>query len=321
MPSSRKAVVTAVVSDLAIAAAKLTAFFFSRSSAMLAESIHSLVDAGNGSLLVFGLHLSKRPADETHPFGYGKELYFWTLLVALFIFLVGGGVSMADGVRHILHPTPISHILWNYLTLGVAALFEGYSLRVGLREFRLAEGASASLRTIHASKNPATFTVIIEDCAALVGLAIAFIGTLLDQLLDWHLADGIASVVIGFILILVAVLLIVESKALLVGEGADLSILRTIRALAEAEPGVEVAGYPLTMYFGPNNILLTINIRFGASLDRDGIQDCIDRVEAAVRARFPQVHHIYIEAESLRSPKIVDASNKGAESYFPPLPL
>jgi cation diffusion facilitator family transporter len=321
MSSSRKAVITAVLADLAIAAAKLTAFFFSRSSAMLAESIHSLVDAGNGSLLILGLHLSKRPADETHPFGYGKELYFWTLLVALFIFLVGGGVSIADGIEHILHPVPIEHILWNYLTFGIAALFEGYSLSVGLKEFKRAEGIPASLRAIHASKNPATFTVIIEDSAALIGLSIAFVGTLLDQLRDWHLADGIASVVIGLILTLVAVLLIVECKALLVGEGADLPMLRTIRALAEAEHGVEVAGYPLTMYFGPNSILLTLNIRFAATLDRDGIQSCVDRVEAAVRARFPQVHQIYIEAESLRTPKKADSSYTGEEPYFPPFPL
>jgi cation diffusion facilitator family transporter len=321
MSSSRKAIITAVFSDLAIAAAKVTAFFFSGSSAMFAESIHSLVDAGNGSLLIFGLHLSKRPADETHPFGYGKELYFWTLLVALFIFLVGGGVSIADGIRHILHPVPISHIFWNYFILGVAALFEGYSLSVGLKEFKRAEGVRASLRTIHASKDPATFTVIIEDSAALVGLAIAFIGTLLDQQLDWHLADGIASVTIGFTLTLVAVLLIVESKALLVGEGADLPMLRTIRVLAEADPGVEVAGYPLTMYFGPNSILLTINILFASNLDRDGIQSCIDRIEAAVRARFPQVHHIYIEAESLHTPRTADTSGKRDESYFPPLPM
>ena len=132
MPSSsRTAVLTAIFADLAIAAAKLTAFAFSRSSAMLSESIHSLVDAGNGSLLVLGLHLSRKPADEMHPFGYGKELYFWTLLVALFIFLVGGGVSVAEGISRLRHPKPIEHILWNYVTLLVASLFEGYSLHVG----------------------------------------------------------------------------------------------------------------------------------------------------------------------------------------------
>lgn len=278
MSSSRRAVLTAVLSDLAIAAAKLTAFLFSRSSAMLAESVHSLVDAGNGSLLVLGLHLSRRPADESHPFGYGKELYFWTLLVALFIFLVGGGVSIADGILHVRHPVPIEHVLWNYATLGVSALFEGYSLSVGLKEFKRAEGTPASVRTIHASKDPATFTVIIEDSAALAGLTIAFLGTLLDQVYGWHKADGIASIVIGVTLTLVAVLLITESKALLVGEGADLATLRAIRALVQAEPGVEVAGYPLTMYFGPGSILLTINVSFGESLTRNGIQDCVDRI-------------------------------------------
>ena len=313
MSSSRKAVWTAVVADLAIAAAKLTAFLFSGSAAMLSESIHSLVDAGNSSLLVFGLHRSNQPADETHPFGYGKELYFWTLLVALFIFLVGGGLSIFDGIEHVRHYEPIRHILWNYVTLVVAALFEGYSLFVGRREFRRAEGVPASLRTIHASKNPATFTVIIEDSAALVGLAIAFVGTLLGQVLHWHLADGIASIVIGVTLIGVALLLIVESKALLVGEGADLSTLRVIRSLAQAEPGVEVVGYPLTMYFGPQSVLLTMNIRFAKALHRDGIQTCIDQIEERVRSRFPHVHHIYIEAESLGS------SQRGAED-LPQLP-
>ena len=321
MAASRKAVLTAVVSDLAIAAAKLTAFFFSHSSAMLAESIHSLVDAGNGSLLVLGIHLSKRPADETHPFGYGKELYFWTLLVALFIFLIGGGVSIADGIRHLRHPATIDHIVWNYLTLGVAACFEGYSLFIGLKEFRKTEGVSASFRTIHASKDPATFTVIIEDSAALVGLLAACVGTILDQVFGWHRADGIASIVIGAMLAAVAVLLIVESKALLVGEGADLAMLRDLRTLVLADPGVEVAGYPMTMYFGPQNVLLTINVRFRPSLPRDGIEQCVDRIEAAIRQRFPRVHQIYVEAESLckrdpRGPQLKDSP-----SGLPNLPL
>lgn len=321
MPTSRKAVLTAVVSDLAIAAAKLTTFFFSHSSAMLAESIHSLVDAGNGSLLVLGIHLSQRPADETHPFGYGKELYFWTLLVALFIFLIGGGVSIADGIRHLQHPATLDHVLWNYVTLGVAACFEGYSLFIGRKEFRKAEGVPASLRAIHASKDPATFTVIIEDSAALVGLSVAFLGTVLDQTLGWHRADGFASVTIGVMLAAVAVLLIVESKALLIGEGADLAMLRKIRVLVENDPGVEVAGYPMTMYFGPQSILLTINVRFQSTLQRDGIEQCVDRIEAAVRERFPTVHQIYIEAESLCKRDANTAEATGSPSTLPDLPL
>ena len=315
MAASRKAVFTAIISDLAIAAAKLTAFLFSHSSAMLAEAIHSLVDAGNSSLLLLGLRFSQRPADETHPFGYGKELYFWTLLVALFIFLVGGGVSIADGIQHLRHPVAVDHILWNYVTLALAACFEGYSLSIGLREFRSAEGVSASLATIHASKDPATFTVIIEDTAALIGLTLAFLGTLLNQVLGWHQADGIASMAIGTMLAIVAVLLIVESKALLVGEGANLAMLRSIRTLVQADGGVEAAGYPMTMYFGPQSILLTINVRFRQALQRDSIEQSIDRIEDAVRQRYPKVRHIYIEAESLR-----ERHRDVSQSDLPPLP-
>lgn len=320
MSSSRTAVLTAIVADLAIAAAKFTVFAFSRSSAMLSEGIHSLVDAGNGSLLVLGLHLSKKPADETHPFGYGKELYFWTLLVALFIFLIGGGFSIADGVEHLRHPKHLEHYLWSYVTLGTAALFEGYSLFVGLREFRRSEGVPASWKSIHASKNPSTFTVIFEDSAALFGLLTALIGTLLDQLLHWTLADGIASIVIGVTLTLVAVLLITESKALLVGEGADVKTLRAIRVLTQAEEGVELAGYPLTMYFGPESVLLTMNIRFQQSLNRDAIQQAIDNIEAAVRQHFPHIRHIYLEAESIRSSARLSALDYPSQTDLPPEP-
>lgn len=300
MESSRTSVSTAIGADLAIAVAKFTAFFFTHSSGMLSESIHSLIDAGNGGLLVLGLNRSLRPADESHPFGYGKEMYFWTLLVALFIFLVGGGSSVAEGVRRCLHPEPLAHPVWSYATLGVAALFEGYSLAVGRKEFRKAEGAPASWRTIHASKDPSTFTVIIEDSAALCGLLIALIGTLLDQTLEWAWADGAASILIGVVLILVAILLIVESKALLVGEGADVRTLASIRRLAESEDGVTRVGYPLTMYFGPEQVLLTMNVRFEKDLTRDDIERTIDRIEAAVRGAFPQIKHVYLEAESLK---------------------
>ena len=197
MKSSRKAVLTAIVSDLAIATAKLTAWAFTHSSGMLSEAIHSLVDAGNGSLLVLGLHRSRKQADETHPFGYGKELYFWTLLVALFVFFAGGGASIAEGYLRVRNPQPLDHYLWNYVTLGVAALFEAYSLYVGLEEFRAGEGVPASWQAIRASKNPSTFTVIVEDFAALAGLFIAFLGTIFDQTLGWHRADGISPLAIG----------------------------------------------------------------------------------------------------------------------------
>jgi divalent metal cation (Fe/Co/Zn/Cd) transporter len=186
-----------------------------------------------------------------------------------------------------------------------------YSLSVGLKEFRAAEGVAASWRSIHASKDPTTFTVIFEDSAALLGLATAFFGTLLDQTFGWRRADGIASIAIGSILTVVAILLVIESKALLVGEGADLDTLRAIRRLTQTQPGVEFAGYPLTMYFGPGNILLTMNVRFAETLSRDQIEAAIDGIEAKVRIRFPSIRHIYLEAESFA------ANSRFADPEYP----
>lgn len=218
------------------------------------------------------------------------------------------------------NPQPLDHYLWNYVTLGVAALFEAYSLYVGLEEFRAGEGVPASWQAIRASKNPSTFTVIVEDFAALAGLFIAFLGTIFDQTLGWHRADGISSLAIGVILMVVALFLMVESKDLLVGEGADFSTLREIRRLTQAEPGVELAGYPMTMYFGPGSILLTMNIRFSGSLSRNGIEEVVDRIEAMIRGRYPNIHHIYLEAESLRpSTRLADPAYPGV-SDLPPNP-
>lgn len=300
--SGRVVLLTAIGANVAIAAAKFVAFLFTGSAAMLSETIHSLVDTGNGSLLFFGLRRSQRPGDETHPFGYGKELYFWSLVVALLIFAVGGGLSVFDGIEHIRHPTPLRDLVWSYSTLGAAVLFEGYSLFVSLREFQSSEGVAPSLSAIHASKDPSNFTVIFEDTAAVAGLLVALLGTLAGQFLGWPLADGIASVVIGLLLMAVAVVLVAESKNLLIGEGADRSTLQQLRALAAAIPGVDRVGYPFTMYFGPDRILLTLNIRFAATLSRDGIEQTTDRIESAIRARFPRIQHIFIEAESLRIP-------------------
>ncbi len=308
MASKSIAVLTAIGSDLAIAAAKFTAFLFTHSSSMLSESVHSLVDAGNSALLVLGLNRAARPADETHPFGYGKELYFWTLVVALFIFMLGGGFSIFEGVQRLRHPEPLRDPLWNYATLIVSAFFEGYSLHVGLREFKQTEGVPASLRTIHASKNPATFTVIFEDTAALAGLAIALVGNLLNQFLHWAIADSIASIAIGCVLLAVAFLLITESKALLVGEGVRVDQLRRLRELALAQPGVISVGYPMTMYFGPQDVLLTMNVRFQPTLLRDGIEQAVDRIESAVRKQYPEIRHIYLEAESLQKDLRFDPS-------------
>lgn len=301
MASHSKAAITAVLTNLLIAVAKAVAFIFTRSAGMLSESIHSFVDAANDSLLVLGTSRSQRAADESHPFGYGKELYFWTLLVALFLFLLGGCFSLYEGTHRLLHPEPLTHPVWSYATLGFALVFEGYSFVVGLREFREKEGVPASWRAIHDSKDPTTFTVLYEDAAALLGLLFALAGTLCAQLFGWERADGASSLAIGALLLVVAILLMGESKALLIGEGVSLAELREIRSLAQAQTGVDVAGYPMTMFFGPENVMLTMNIRFNEALNRNGIEAAVDAIERTVRQRFPHIRHIYLEAESLRS--------------------
>jgi cation diffusion facilitator family transporter len=299
--SAKRAIYAALLANVGIAAAKLTAAYFTRSSAMFSEGIHSLVDIGNGGLVLLGLRLSQKPADESHPFGYGKELYFWTLVVALLIFAAGGGVSLLEGVIHVRRPVRLQDIRWSYAILILSFFFEGSALWVSLREFRKQQGALSLWAAIRASKDPSTFTIIFEDAAALVGLVFAFAGLLFGQAFDIPQLDGLASILIGLLLMTISVLLAVESKALLVGEGADRETLRTIRALAESVPGVERVGYPFTMFFGPHNLLLNMNVQFRKGLSAAGVEETIDRVEAVIRQRYPDIRYIYLEAESVKA--------------------
>lgn len=308
MAASSKGIYAAIAANIAIAAAKLIGFGFTGSSAMLSEAIHSMVDTGNGSLLLLGQHRSARPADEMHPFGYGKELYFWTLIVALLIFVLGGGISIAEGVQHIRHPAPLSDPLWSYAILSFAFIFESYALIIGIREFRHTSPSGSLFTVIRNSKDPSSFTVIFEDTAALLGLAAAFLGIFLGHSLRWPRADGTASVVIGALLITVAVLLIVESKDLLIGEGAQRPMLRAIRELATADPAIVAAGAPLTMYFGPHNVLLVMQVEFWAEISPLLMEQAIDRIEAAIRGCYPEIRSIYLEADSIRLTRKVGRS-------------
>lgn len=296
---SRKAIYAAIGGNLAIAIAKFTAAYFSGSSAMVSEGIHSLVDTGNGGLLLLGLRLGRRPPDTTHPFGHGKEIYFWALVVAMLIFAGGGGISMYEGILHLLHPAPLEDPTWSYVVLGLAVVFEGYALMVAYRAFRAVSGGRGLWTEIKASKDPTTFTVLFEDAAALLGLAAAAVGIYFGHLLNNPCFDGAASVTIGLILGAVALLLGYESKGLLVGEGADAATLQRIRAVAEADPGIERVDRPLTMYFGPDTVLLALDVGFRPNLPLTEITASVDRIETALRREYPVIKHIYIEAESL----------------------
>jgi cation diffusion facilitator family transporter len=296
---STKVIYAAIAANLAIAAIKFIAAAFTGSSAMLSEGIHSLVDTGNGGLMLLGVRRSRKPADADHPFGYGKELYFWTLIVAIVIFAVGGGVSAYEGILHLLHPVPIELPLWNYAVLGLAFIFEGYSFLVAYKAFQREKGEHTIWQSIEKSKDPTTYTVVFEDSAALLGLVVAFAGVFFAHKFTNPYFDGAASVVIGIILAVVALLLAYESKGLLVGEPLDPETLKTIRRLAESDPCVEEVKNALTMYFGPHTILLAMDLRFRKDLSAAEVEESIDHLEEKIRQRYPDIKHIFIESESL----------------------
>ena len=300
--SSKKAVAAAVLGNLAIAVTKFAAAVVTGSSAMLSEGIHSLVDTGNGLLLLLGMRRSARPADQEHAFGHGKELYFWTFVVAILIFGVGGGMSMYEGILHILRPNPLENPTWNYVVLRFATVFEGMSWTVAWREFRADRGGRGVWQAVRAGKDPALFTVVFEDSAALAGLVVAFGGVTLGHLLEKPYLDGAASIVIGVILAGVAAVLAYESKGLLVGESAAPEVLSDVMAAAAADPAVAQVGRVLTMHLGPRDILLNLKLTFIDGLSTDELEAAVDRVEAAIRHRRPEVKRIFIEAGAPPSP-------------------
>jgi len=304
MAESNKAIYAAIIGNFAIAVTKFGAAAFTGSSAMIAEGIHSVVDTGNGGLLLLGVHKSKKPPDEDHPFGYGKELYFWALIVALVIFAVGGGVSAYEGVLHVLHPAPLGDPFWNYVVLAIAVVFESVVMVIAVKEFMKIKGDQHWWTAIRTSKDPRNFTVLFEDTAALLGLVVAFAGVFLAHRLNDPSFDGAASIVIGVILMAVAVLLAYETKGLLVGEGADRAILQDIRRVVQSDPGVESVNRLLTMHFGPDTVLVTIELRFRQIQSARELEESIARIENEIRRRHQQIKHIFIESDSLsRLPK------------------
>jgi cation diffusion facilitator family transporter len=301
MAESKKAIYAAIVGNAAIAVTKFTAAAFTGSSAMLSEGIHSLVDTGNGGLLLVGISKSKKPADATHPFGYGKELYFWTLIVAMLIFGVGGGVSIYEGILHLLHPSPLEDPFWNYIVLGIAIVFEGIVFTIAFKQFQALKGEQSTWHAIRKSKDPTTFTVLFEDSAAMLGLIAAAVGIFLGHQFNNPYFDGAASIVLGLILAAVALFIGYESKGLLVGEGADTETLQSIKALAEADPAVRAVERPLTMHFGPHTVLLTMDVQFRNGLSGTERDSAVERLENAIRDKHETIKHIFIEANSITS--------------------
>jgi len=296
MAESRIAIYGAIAANVAIAITKFVVAGITGSSAMLSEGIHSAVDTFNGVLLLVGLKLSKRPATPEHPFGHGKELYFWSLMVAVLIFGLGGGVSFYEGVQHVRNPEPIRDPLWNYVVLGAAGVFEGWSFAIALRQFRKQAAGVPFWEALHRSKDPTTYTVLAEDAAALAGLLIAALGITLSHRLAIPQLDGVASIMIGLLLAGVAVALIRESRGLLIGEGIRPETAQAIRAIALAQPKVRDVGRVLSMYVGPEDVLVTMDLDFDDGTAAADAGAAIAAVERQVRERYPMIKRLFIEA-------------------------
>jgi cation diffusion facilitator family transporter len=297
--SAKKTIYAAMTANFAIAVTKFIAASNTGSSAMLSEGIHSVVDTGNQLLLLLGIRLSKKPADDSHPFGYGQELYFWTLIVALFIFAIGGGMSIYEGITHIRHPEPLSDPLWSYAVLGLAVVFEGYSWNIALQEFLASKNEANIWTAIRASKDPTIFTILYEDTAALIGLLVAFIGVFSGHLLGNIYLDGVASIVIGVILCGVALLLATESKGLLIGEGANPETVASIKKITNEDPAVQRVIKVLTLHLGPQEVLLNLEIEFIEDLETEELASAVERLETSINSRHSEVQNIFIEAKSI----------------------
>ena len=300
--SSKVSIYAALGANIAIGMAKFVGAAISGSSAMLSEGIHSVVDSINELLLLYGIQQSQAAPDEQFPLGRGQELYFWSLMVAVLIFALGGGVSIYEGIDSFENPGVSRHAIVSYVVLAVAAVFEGAALTVSIREFNklYPRKMEVSLwQAIRDSKDPSSFIVIVEDAAALIGITIALTGVILTQWFENPLFDGIASMVIGLLLIVVAILLVAETKGLLVGESASKVVRESIKSIVKSDDAVSDMGPPITLHLGPRDVLLAMNIEFHNDLSADAIEAAIRRIEKNIRTTHEEITRIFIEAASM----------------------
>ncbi len=291
MANENKLVVyAALAANVGIAVAKFVAAAITGSSAMLSEGVHSLVDSVNEVLLLYGLRRSRKRPDREHPLGYGRELYFWSFIVALLVLSLGAGFSLYEGIQHILHPEPTSDATANYVVLGVAAVFEGTSWWLSLKSVRQRKGRMSYFEAFRGSKDPTTFTVLFEDSAALLGLGLAALGVWLSHATGDARFDGWASVGIAVVLALASVLLARESKALLIGESAQPHLLQRVCSVVSTVPGVVSVNGALTHQLGPDQVMVAVSTEFEDDLTTAQIEACVERMEQAARdAKLPIV--------------------------------
>lgn len=295
---SKTVILAALIGNTLIAISKLAAAAFTGSSAMLSEGIHSVVDTGNQALLLLGLKRAARPADARFPFGHGKEVYFWSFVVAILIFAVGAGVSLYEGLEHLRHPRQATNPMVNYVVLALAFLFEGAAWLLALRAFNRLKGRRGYLEAVRRGKDPSIFVVLFEDSAALLGIVIAFLGVWLSQRTGEPRFDGAASVLIGLLLGGTAIWLAVETHGLLIGESADPKVRDGIRRLAAARPEIEAVNELLTLHMGPDFILVNLSVDFADALPAGTVEAVVAELNRSIKADFPRVRRLFVEAES-----------------------
>jgi len=302
---ARKVVLAAGAANLAIAFSKFVAFAFTGSSAMLTEAIHSVVDTGNQGLLLVGQRRAARPPSASHQFGYGMETFFWSFIVALMIFALGGAASIWEGIHQLMHPEPIRMAWVSFLVLGAAMVFEGLSFRVAWKEYRAVAGDYGFITFLRGSKDPNLFAVLLEDGAALLGLLIAMLGTTVSVFLGWHFADGIASICIGLLLVGVAIFLANETRSLIAGEAAAPLVQAKVQAVLSADPNVVSVAAVNSLHLGPNEILFAVTLDFNDALSGPEIEQAADALSNAIRNVDPRITRVFLrpgKAEAVSQP-------------------
>jgi cation diffusion facilitator family transporter len=298
---SKVVIYAALGANALIALTKFAAAAVTGSSAMLSEAVHSVVDTGNQGLLLYGLWRSTRPPDQRHPFGYGRELYFWSFVVALLIFAGGAGVSLYEGLHKLQDPTPVTHAYVNYVVIALAMLFEGVGWTFAFRAFRAVKGERSYLEAVRLSKDPAVFTVLFEDSAALLGLVVALVGIGLGEWLERPALDGVASIGIALILGATAVWLAYECKGLLIGEGVLPEVRLGIERIVAGQPGILRVNEHRSVHLGPDEVLLNLSLDFASDLSADQVEAAISELERRIKAAYPEVKRVFIEAQSWRA--------------------
>jgi cation diffusion facilitator family transporter len=294
---NNRTLIIALAANLGIAVSKFVAAAITGSSAMLTEGVHSLVDSSNQLLLIWGRRQAKKPPDLRHPFGYGREIYFWSFVVAILVFALGAGVSVYEGIIHILEPEHAVSPLIAYGVLLVAFLLEGGSTLAAFKEFRASKGSLSWFQAVRQSKDPPTFIVLLENGAAMAGIVAAAIGLALSQLTGNPFFDGAASVVIGLILGVTAWVLAVESKALLIGEAAETELVEGIREAASRRDGIVGIGNVLTVHSAPDQITVLMSADFDDDISAGRVEAIVAEIEQEVAARWPAVRRMYIRPE------------------------